>query len=165
MRLRGWDAHDRRRRRGQFARLHGVGTGSTLNLGTGGLAGSIVTPTIVDDGRIIANFTDALTLAANISGNGTLTKTGSGTLTLSGNNTYAGATTINGGTLSVTGGISNSSSVTVNAGGTLGGTGFVSNINVNAGGTLAPGLPAAPGTLTATGSLSRWRRPPATWCK
>ena len=110
----------------------GVGTGSTLNLGTGGLAGSIVTPTIVDDGRIIANFTDALTLAANISGNGTLTKTGSGTLTLSGNNTYAGATTINGGTLSVTGGISNSSSVTVNAGGTLGGTGFVSNINVNA---------------------------------
>ena len=60
----------------------GVGTGSTLNLGTGGLAGSIVTPTIVDDGRIIANFTDALTLAANISGNGTLTKTGSGTLTL-----------------------------------------------------------------------------------
>jgi autotransporter-associated beta strand protein/T5SS/PEP-CTERM-associated repeat protein len=91
----------------------GVGAGSTLNLGTGGLAGAIITPAIVDDGQIVANFTNALTLAANISGAGILTKSGSGTLTLSGNNTYAGATTINGGTLSVTGSIA--SAATVNA--------------------------------------------------
>ena len=128
-----------------------VTAGSTLNLGTGGLAGSIVTPTIVNDGQIVANFTDALTLAAAISGAGTLTKTGSGTLTLSGNNTYVGATTINGGTLAVTGSIT--SAATVNAGGTLGGSGTVTNITVNGGGTLAPGLPAAPSTLTSTGTL------------
>jgi len=128
-----------------------VTAGSTLSLGTGGLAGSIVTPTIVNDGQIVANFTDALTLAAAISGAGTLTKTGSGTLTFSGNNTYVGATTINGGTLAVTGSIT--SAATVNAGGTLGGSGTVTNITVNGGGTLAPGLPAAPSTLTSTGTL------------
>ncbi len=78
-----------------------VGVGSTLNLGTGGLAGSIVTPTLLDDGAIVANFTNTLTVSANISGSGTLTKQGTGTLTLSGSNTYSGGTTINAGTLSV----------------------------------------------------------------
>ena len=45
--------------------------GSTLNLGTGGLAGGINTPAIDNDGQIVANFTDTLTLAAAISGTGT----------------------------------------------------------------------------------------------
>jgi autotransporter-associated beta strand protein/T5SS/PEP-CTERM-associated repeat protein len=76
-----------------------IGAGSTLNLGTGGLAGAIVTPTIANDGQIVANFTDALTLGANISGAGTLSKAGSGTLILTGTNTYTGGTTITGGTL------------------------------------------------------------------
>jgi autotransporter-associated beta strand protein/T5SS/PEP-CTERM-associated repeat protein len=129
----------------------GIGAGSTLNLGVGGLAGSIVAPAITDDGRIVANFTDALTLAAAISGAGTLTKTGSGTLTLSGSSTYTGATTVNGGTLAVTGDISSSSGVTVNSGATLKGTGKVSSVTVNGGGILAPG--SSPGTLTSTGSL------------
>src|SRR6516162_8686080 len=53
-----------------------IGAGSTLNLGTGGLAGAIVTPAIANDGQIIANFTDALTLAAAISGAGSLSKAG-----------------------------------------------------------------------------------------
>ena len=42
--------------------------GSTLNLGSGGLSGAIVTPFIVNDGQIVANFTDTLSLAAGISG-------------------------------------------------------------------------------------------------
>ena len=130
----------------------GVGAGSTLNLGIGGLAGSIVTPAIVNDGQIVANFTDSLTLAAAISGFGTLSKAGSGTLTLSGISAYTGATTVNGGTLSVTGSIASSSGVTVNAG-TLNGTGTVSKVTINAGGTLAPGLPPATGTLNITGNL------------
>ena len=73
----------------------------TLNLGTGGLAGSIVTPTIANDGQIVANFTDTLTLAADISGTGRLSKSGTGALTLTGTNTYLGGTTINGGTLAI----------------------------------------------------------------
>src|SRR5262245_46149441 len=35
-----------------------IAAGSTLNLGTGGLAGAIVTPAIANDGQIVANFTD-----------------------------------------------------------------------------------------------------------
>ena len=40
-------------------------------------------------------------IIANISGNGSLAKTGSGTLTLNQNNTYLGSTTISGGVLSI----------------------------------------------------------------
>ncbi len=58
-----------------------------------------MTPAIANDGQIVANFTDTLSLAANISGAGTLGKLGSGTLILTGTNTYTGGTTIGGGTL------------------------------------------------------------------
>jgi hypothetical protein len=63
-----------------------IGAGSTLNLGVGGLAGAINTPAIVNDGQIVTNFTDTLTLAAAISGAGALSKAGPGTLILTGNN-------------------------------------------------------------------------------
>src|SRR5262249_40436648 len=126
-----------------------IGAGSTLNLGTGGLAGAIVTPAIVNDGQIAANFIDTLTLAANVSGAGALSKARPGTLILTGNNTYTGATTINGGTLIVNGSIANST-VTVNAGGRLGGTGTLGNAIIN-GGTLSPGNSI--GTLTVNGNL------------
>ena len=76
-----------------------IGQGSTLNLGTGGLAGAIITPFIINDGLISANFNDMLTLAAAISGGGTLSKSGPGTLILTADNTYTGGTTISGGTL------------------------------------------------------------------
>jgi autotransporter-associated beta strand protein/T5SS/PEP-CTERM-associated repeat protein len=128
-----------------------IGAGSTLNLGSGGLAGAINTPAIANDGQIIANFTDTLTLAAAISGTGTLTKIGPGTLVLTATNTYSGATTIDGGTLIVNGSIANSS-VTVNAGGTLAGTGTVGTTTINGGGTFAPGN--SPGTMTVAGNLA-----------
>jgi outer membrane autotransporter protein len=76
-----------------------IDAGSTLNLGTGGLAGAIITPAIDNGGRIVANFTDTLTLAANVSGVGTLSKAGAGTLILTGTNTYSGGTIIDGGSL------------------------------------------------------------------
>jgi len=128
-----------------------IGAGSTLNLGVGGLAGAINTPAIANDGQIAANFTDTLTLAANISGAGALSKAGPGTLVLTANNSYSGATTIDGGTLIVNGSIANSP-VTVNAGGTLAGTGTVGTTTINGGGTFAPGN--SPGTMTVAGNLA-----------
>ncbi len=76
---------------------------------------------------------------------------GGGHQTLSGSNTYIGATTINGGLLTVNGSIGTSSLTTVNAGGTLGGSGTVGNTVIN-GGALAPGNSI--GTLTVNGNLS-----------
>ena len=87
---------------------------------------------------------------------GSLVKEGTGNLTLTNlNNAYSGTTTVNGGALIVDGSIETSIGVTVNAGGTLAGTGAVSSTTVNAGGTLAPGhSDGSFGTLTVTGDLT-----------
>jgi autotransporter-associated beta strand protein/T5SS/PEP-CTERM-associated repeat protein len=121
----------------------GIGEGSTLNLGTGGLAGAIITPAIDNRGRIVANFTDTLTLAAHISGSGTLSKAGSGTLILTGSNSYTGGTTITGGTLqlgnggasgSIAGNVTNDGTFAINRsdtfafGGVISGTGSFAQI-------------------------------------
>jgi len=105
-----------------------IGSNSTLNLGTGGLAGSIVTPTITNDGQIVANFTDTLTLAADIDGAGSIRKLGTGKLTLSGNNSYTGGTTIGAGTIAV--------SSDANLGDVSGGLTLGLNLLGNPGGTL-----------------------------
>ena len=74
-------------------------------------------------------------------------KDGSFTQTLTSVNTYTGTTTINAGTLLVgVGGSISGSTTTVNATGTLGGSGTTGPI-VLAGGTLAPGL--SPGILSS----------------
>jgi outer membrane autotransporter protein len=71
----------------------------TLEIGTGGLAGTFKAPAITNNGLISANFTDTTTLSALVSGSGQIMKLGSGTLILTGNNTYSGITTISAGTL------------------------------------------------------------------
>jgi len=128
-----------------------IGAGSTLNLGTGGLAGAIVTPAIANDGQIVANFTDALTLAAAISGAGSLSKAGSGTLILTGSNTYTGGTTITGGTLqlgnggtsgSITGDVVDNGTFAINRSDTFAFGGVISGT-----GTFAQ---IGPGTTTLT---------------
>ena len=81
-----------------------------------------------------------------------LIKYGTGTLTIAGNASYTGPTTVNAGMLDVNGSIASSLSVTVNAGGTLGGNGTVPSTSILAGATLSPGNSV--GTMTVAGSLA-----------
>jgi autotransporter-associated beta strand protein len=90
---------------------------------------------------------DVSTVSGVISGSGGIEKTGAGRLVLTGTNTYEGATDISEGKLVVNGDISSSSKVTVEDGGTLGGSGTVGVLEIASGGTLAVGN--SPGTLIA----------------
>lgn len=88
-----------------------IASNGTLRIGQGGLGGTVTgvgdsPPTILNNGAIVADFTDVVTLAANIEADspdhaGTLTKRGAGTLILTGTNSYTGNTTLEGGVLSV----------------------------------------------------------------
>ena len=79
-----------------------------------------------------------------------ITKAGSGTQTLSGANTYTGTTTINGGTLIIDGNqASATGAMTINANGSLAGSGTIGASMLTVNGVLAPGN--SPGTLS-TGS-------------
>ncbi|PWJ84636.1 outer membrane autotransporter protein [Pseudaminobacter salicylatoxidans] len=132
-----------------------IGALGILNIGGGATAGTFVAPSIQNDGRIIADFTDTATLAANIGGIGSFAKSGAGTLILNGNSAgFSGAATVHGGVLSVNGTLGGT--MTVLAGGALGGSGTVgagagSLVTVASGGRLAPGNSI--GTLTVAGNL------------
>jgi autotransporter-associated beta strand protein len=125
----------------------------TLQIGNGGATGSLA-GNIANEGAVVFNRSNAVTYAHNISGAGTLEKTGAGALTLSGANTYTGATTVNAGTLNLTGTLANSA-VTVNPGATLelrGRTGSVgiapgATLGVYSGGSIGGDLAAAGANL------------------
>jgi autotransporter-associated beta strand protein len=68
--------------------------GGTLQIGSGGTAGSI-SGNVVDNGTLVFNRSSPATFAGNISGSGSLVQAGTGMLTLTGTNTYTGGTTIN----------------------------------------------------------------------
>ena len=124
-----------------------VGNLQALLTGNVAMAGTR-TFTVAD---VAAQNTDLLVTAAvsGVAPADGLIKAGLGTMELSGTSTYTGPTTINAGILRVSGSISGST-VTVNAGGTLGGVGATGGV-VLSGGTIAPG--ASIGTLT-TGPLT-----------
>lgn len=83
-----------------------------------------------------------------------LTKVGSGTLNMTFVNTYGGPTIVNGGTLRVNMPGSLTSAVTVNGGGTFGGTGSTSStVAINSGGIFVPGYQGS-GAFTASGALT-----------
>ncbi len=117
-----------------------IGGGNTLIVGSNNLSSEV--------SGVIADFNPC---GCGSPGPGSLTKIGTGKLTLSGTNTYTGATTVNGGILSINGSIAASSGVTVNPGGTLGGTGQLPSVRIN-GGVLAPGNSI--GTIKINGSLT-----------
>ncbi|MCP5127842.1 MAG: autotransporter-associated beta strand repeat-containing protein [Gammaproteobacteria bacterium] len=99
------------------------------------------------------------TVSGQITGTGSLDKTGAGILSLSVTNSYTGSTTVSVGTLYVTGALTGTSGVTVNNGATLGGNGtiFSSGSNtVTINGTLAPGVVGTDsnvGAITINGNL------------
>jgi autotransporter-associated beta strand protein len=127
-----------------------IDTLGSFFLGEGGLAGSLNTDTVENNGSFVAKFTDTATVSSVISGTGALTKGSLGTLILNGDSSaFVGATTITGGVLQVDGSLA-ASSVAVN-GGTLGGNGTTGTVTVNAGGVVSAG--ASAGRLT-TGTLA-----------
>ncbi|WP_192560877.1 autotransporter serine protease [Pseudomonas allokribbensis] len=81
---------------------------------------------------------------------GSLIKSGAGQLILTGDSTYRGPTTVNGGLLSVNGSLT--SAVTVNDGGTLGGSGRIGALIANSGSRVAPGNSI--GTLNVAGDVT-----------
>ena len=92
------------------------------------------------------------TISGVISGSGSLDKIGSGTLILTAANTYTGPTDVQAGTLALRGSLA--STVTVESGATLGGTGAVGGLIANSGATVAPGVLGAYARFTVTGEAS-----------
>lgn len=135
------------------------GAANTLTLGTN----SVINGNVIGAGSDIFQLGGTGTASLNVStigaaaqyqGFSTFNKIGTSIWTLTGTNTAALPWTISAGTLSVDGSIANSS-MTVNAGGTLAGSGTVGNTTVS-GGTLAPGSATGSlaGPLTVHGNLS-----------
>ena len=94
-----------------------------LKIGDGELAGAVDVVNIAFNtatSSIVADFSDSMTLGANISGLGSLVKNGAGTMSLTGTNSYTGGTTIIGGTLKL------------GAGGSLAATGALSLMGAGA---------------------------------
>ncbi len=96
---------------------------------------------MINNGEVVFNRSNSLSVANDISGSGSLTKQGAATLTLTGNNGYTGTTTIAAGTLQIgnggttgtlgTGGVQNSGTLIFNrsndvtVAAAIGGTGSV----------------------------------------
>ncbi len=132
--------------------------GGTLRTSSGGAAPTYLSWTgnilLGGNSTMSAKYSNSvITVSGNISGNYGLTigNLGSnppetGTIVFAGINTYTGPTTVVGGTLTVNGSVLNSA-ITVQNGGTLGGTGFIAQaVTLNNGANLSPGNSV--GTLT-----------------
>jgi uncharacterized protein with beta-barrel porin domain len=133
------------------------GGGNTLTLAPGSVINGTAQGFGADTFQLGGTGTDtfnAALFATQYSGYSTFNKIGASTWTLTGTNATALPWTISGGTLNVDGSLVNSTMM-VNAGGTLGGSGTVGSTTVN-GGTLAPGSAGGSvfGPLAVQGNLS-----------
>ncbi|RQR45360.1 autotransporter domain-containing protein, partial [Burkholderia sp. Bp9140] len=127
-----------------------IAAGGTLQLGNGGTSGSVAGD-VVDNGALIFNQSANVMVANVLSGTGSLTQAGSGQLTLTGINTLSGPTTVGAGTLVVNGSLGQSS-VTVQNGATLTGTGTVGSLVVQGGAFAAASQPGA--ALNVAGNVT-----------
>jgi uncharacterized protein with beta-barrel porin domain len=125
--------------------------GSTI---TGNVVAFSAADTFQLGGTTNSNF-DVSTIGASsqYQGFGFFQKVGSSTWTLTGTNTAVLPWSISAGTLLVNGTMTNST-MTVNNGGTLGGTGTVGNTTVASGGTLLPGNGTPGSSLAIAGNLA-----------
>lgn len=106
-----------------------------LQIGNGSTTGSI-TGDVLNNAGLAFNRANNLSYGGVISGNGTIRQAGAGKTELTGDSSgFAGTTTVENGTLAVNGKLGGS--VSVLAGGHLGGSGTVGNLQVT--GTAAPG--------------------------
>jgi len=110
---------------------------TTISAGTLRIDGSHSLPSgaVTDNSHLVFNNSSTATFSSAIGGTGDVTMQGSGVVTLSGTSNYTGTTTVSHGTLLVNGSIT--STTTVDAGATLGGSGTVGNVILN--GTISPG--------------------------
>lgn len=153
--------------------ISGNGSRDAIDFSGGGnnlvlQAGGVITGNVVSTSGA-TNGGDTLTLGGSgaaifdvsqLSGTGqyqgfsSFAKIGSSIWTLTGTSSFAGPVSINGGTLAVNGNIASASAISVNAGGTLAGTGTVGTTTVANGGILAPGSGVAGTPLTVAGNLA-----------
>lgn len=113
--------------------------GTTITEGTvKGTAQSFGTGRIDNDSALIIDQASNASFANVIEGEGSFTKTGAGMLTLTGTSGLTGATKVSAGTLSVAGSLLGST-VTVEDGATLSGTGRIGGLVVAGDGILATG--------------------------
>jgi fibronectin-binding autotransporter adhesin len=116
---------------------------------SGATAGLFASPTTVNSSGTL-QLDGNWTMSPAIDGTGVIEKVGTGTVQLAAaSDSFFGTTKVTAGTLLVNGSLS-ANTVTVESGGTLGGSGIVGAVDVF-GGSISPGN--SPGTLT-TGSLS-----------
>jgi fibronectin-binding autotransporter adhesin len=155
--------------------------GGTLQVGNGGSGASINnTASIVDNGSLIFDHSDMVTLTPIITGNGNLVHTGSGLLSLAAANGYGGGTQVSGGTLqlgnasalgtgglAVNGGVLDLAGYSISVPSVSGAAGVVTNSGFEAtvtltvnqsipttfGGTIADGAGTTLLDLTGPGSL------------
>jgi autotransporter-associated beta strand protein len=79
-----------------------IAGGSTVQIGNNDANGALPSGTLDDEGTLVFNRTDNVSVGAVIPGAGALTQNGIGRLALSAVNTYFGNTTVNAGTLALT---------------------------------------------------------------
>ena len=132
------------------ARALSMRPGTTLQFEASGL--TLPNSIVLNADPIIDTGLNTDTISGVISGPGSLDKIGSGTLILTGASTYTGPTDVQEGTLGLKGSLA--STVTVEAGATLGGTGSVGGLVANSGATIAPGVLGPYATFTVTGQAS-----------
>ena len=124
--------------------------GTTLQFDADGL--TLPNTIVLNADPTIDTQSNTDTISGVISGSGSLDKIGSGTLILTAANTYTGPTDVQAGTLALRGSLA--STVTVESGATLGGTGAVGGLIANSGATVAPGVLGPYARFTVTGEAS-----------